>query len=150
MSNVRPAEFEDMSAVLVLARKFFEVSGYAALGEFDVESCADVLLTSMNQNLCFVAEAEGEVVGFVLGASMPSLFNRNIKVGVELGWWVEPAYRNGVSGIRLLKAIESSAQEQGLKSWSMVCLESQDPEKVESMYLRMGYTRAERTFVRAM
>jgi GNAT superfamily N-acetyltransferase len=146
--TIRAAQIEDLSACLVMARKFFAVCGIKGV-EFDFDTCAERFITAVGQKLCFVAESQGQLVGFVLGAACPSIFNKHILAGVELAWWVEPEFRNGILGIKLLKAIENSAKEQGIKSWSMICLEAQEPEKVESMYLRLGYEKTERTFVRA-
>ncbi len=144
---IRRACVEDISAILVLARKFFEVAGYQAM-EFDLDTCAERLIHGIEGNLCFVAESNHQVVGFVLGAVCPSIFNKNIKMGVELAWWIDPQYRNGVLGVKLLKAIEKEARNQGVSTWSMICLEALEPDKVESIYQRLGYERAERTFVR--
>jgi len=145
---IRPAEVRDMPIVSVLAREFFEASGYGSIAEFDPETIMDRFLTALDEGLCFVAETGNEVIGFVIGASCPSIFNRNIRMGVELAWWVKPEHRNSPASIKLLKAIENQAKKSGIKTWSMVCLEGMEPEKVESMYLRLGYHRAERKFMR--
>jgi len=142
--NIRLAQSGDKERVLEMAQNFYSVSGYEEHIPFDRETCADLFDTSMSMGLCSVAE-DHEIVGFVLGIAAPALMNKNYLMGCELAWWVEPAYRGHV-GIDLLKQIEDSARKLGLRMWSMVALETQNPEMVEKIYLDSGYTKTERTY----
>ena len=141
---IRKGALSDKERVLEMARKFYSACGYESHIPFDYDSCAS--LFEMCLDLCSVAEVDGKLVGFVLGIQTPYLMNRNYMVGGEIAWWVEPEYR-GI-GIKLLRHIENTAQELGLKMWSMMCLESMEPEKVSEIYLKSGYQPTERSFAR--
>jgi L-amino acid N-acyltransferase YncA len=145
---IRAGTEKDITELLVLAKDFYEVSGYADHVPYDYASCAERFIIAIDQGLCFVCEKDAQIVGFVIGASAPCIFNKNYLMGVELAWWVTPDYRGSTVGIKLLKAIESAAKDRGVKIWSMICLESQEPEKVSDMYSRMDYVATERTFTR--
>ena len=144
---IRHANEEDAIRVMELAHNFYQETPYALEIPYDPNTCAEIFFKALDQGLCSVAEENGEVVGFVLGLAFPSVMNRNYLMGCELAWWVEPAYRGSV-GYRLLRHIEKSAQDLGVKGWSMVALEDHDPEKVEKIYLRTGYQKTERTYSR--
>jgi|TARA_R110000803_G_C11804967_1_gene299895 hypothetical protein len=143
---IRKAEKKDRKRVIEMAKNFYSVAGYDPHIPFDDETACELFECCMNMGLCYVAE-EDEVVGFVLGVAAPSIMNKNYLIGSELAWWVEPEHRGKV-GIKLLKHIEQSAEEIGLKIWSMMALESQNPESVEKIYLNSGYKKTETTYSR--
>lgn len=144
--DIRHAGRDDAEAVLRMVKSFYSVSGYEKHIPLDDETCMGLINLSIDLGLCSVAD-NGQVVGFVMGITAPAIMNKNYLIGCELAWWVDPEYRGKV-GTRLLKHIENSAQEMGLKMWSMVALESQNPEMVEKIYLNSGYEKTEMTYTR--
>lgn len=143
---VRSAEYSDADEVIGLARKFHSHTNYKHI-DFDYDTAKGLFQAAVDQGMCFVAD-NGQLVGFVLGLGFPSLLNKNVLMGSELAWWVEPEYRGSPAAIRLLKNIEAAAKEKGIQAWSMICLESMNPEIVQDIYLRMGYHKSERTFTK--
>lgn len=131
-----------------MAEKFWEVSGYGDLIPYDHDSTEEYFRASMNCGLLAVSEQEGQITGFIAGVAAPSMVNRNYLIGAELAWWVEPEYRKSGDGIRLIRHIETKAEDIGCKIWSMMSLEAQAPEEMENLYLKLGYTKAERTYVK--
>lgn len=84
--------------------------------------------------------------GAILGLVFPHWWNPQVLVAQELGWWVEPEYRGTTLAIRLLNKLEVEAKRKGATKLLMICLEAVEPDKVESIYLRKGYTKLERIF----
>lgn len=147
LSLIRSGTEEDIDQCLTLAENFYEVAGYSDSIPFCEESSREYFQISLDMGLFSVAD-EGEIVGFILGIAVPFVMNKNYLVGTELAWWVEPEYRKGSTGIKLLSHIENCAKELGCKMWSMMCLEDQDPEKIEKIYLSRGYRKTERSYTR--
>jgi len=145
--TVRNACIDDIPKIIELAKKFHAVSGYECF-ELDYDTVERIVMQSIDQELCPVAVIDGEVIGFLLGLQFPALLNTNIMVGTEIAWWVEPEHRNKPIGVKLLKYIEYQAQNKNLKLWSMMCLEKLNADGLESIYERMGYKKAERTYMR--
>lgn len=145
---IRAGQLIDLERCLDMAENFYEVAGYKDEIPLCRDSCRFFMETALKQGMLFVATLEGHVVGFVLGICSPYIMNKNYLAGAELAWWVEPEHRKGSTGIKLLKAIENSAKDLGVKMWSMMSLESVEPEKMDRLYKALGYTQAERTYVR--
>ena len=145
--NIRRAEIEDIEQIELLCKKFFDVCGYDFC-DYDKETINGLLDSSISQGLTSVAEKENRLIGFITGLAFPAILNNKVLCGSELAWWVEPEFRKTSAGIKLLKHIEKSAKDFGVLTWSMMCLEELNPDGLESMYKRMGYKPAERTFVR--
>lgn len=146
--TVRLATIEDFPAVCSMAREFHSCTEYRHI-EFDEASCFLLFKSALDQGMCFLSEGD-EITGFIIGMVFGCPLNQMVKMASELAWWVRPAYRKTSAGVKLLKALESSAKENGAVSLTMICLESINPEEVQGIYERMGYSQAERAFLRVL
>jgi GNAT superfamily N-acetyltransferase len=149
--QIRAATAEDFERVLVPIRRFHEASGYKEIVEFDEASFRktyDVLLGK--SGVCLIAEADGEVVGVAGAMVYPFYWNSAHMTGQELFWWVNPEHRGSTLGKRMFNALEHWAKEKGCKSFMMICLETLKPEEVEKAYLRAGYRKSERVFIKEL
>jgi len=144
---IRRAEQKDIERCVELGHHFYKQTAYGQV-PYCYESASITMNLSLDQGLFAVLEVDGIVEGFILGLMSPMIFNRNVNVGAELAWWVQPEYRKGRYGIDLLKFMEQLAQDEGVNIWSMMSLEAVEPEKIETIYKRMGYTKSENTFMR--
>lgn len=114
------------------------------------DSCIKTLELADAHGLFVVYENEGVVEGMCIGAKSPIMMNHAVIVGAELMWWVEPKHRDTGAGLELLKAIEIEAFEAGVNIWTMVLLDSVNPEKVDKIYRSMGYEPAERSYIKRL
>jgi GNAT superfamily N-acetyltransferase len=94
--------------------------------------------------MSFVAEIDGQIVGFILGIIGPMWFVQRVRIAVELAWWVDPAHRNTTAGVRLFKAFESHATNMGVQYIAMSDLVVQGDTPVAKLLGRMGYSVTER------
>lgn len=147
MSDVRHATDADISDILRMAEKFWAQTDYKV--PFDGDSILDVLSMCMEQGLCMVLVDE-KVVGFVAGIKFPLLGNKAYTIGAELAWWVDEDYRSGHNGLLLMRSIEDAAKQAGVNFWTMMNLESLNPEVAEKIYLRSGYKKTESTFLKVL
>lgn len=145
---IRRGVEEDISACVEMARDFHEVA-YGLHGIPFCEESTDVSFAMcLDHGLLVVAEHEGEIVGMAAGVKSPMTMNHNYIVGAELCWWVKPEHRKGNTGIKLVIRLEELAKDLGVKVWSMLLLESSEPEKVAKIYDKMGYIPSERTYIK--
>jgi len=146
--QIRKGTGADISRCVEMAAEFHKIA-YGLLGiEFCPISTAASFELCIEHGLLSVAQIDGLVVGMVAGVKAPLMMNHNHLVGAELAWWVEPDYRKTSAGLKLLKFAENLAIEAGVKMWSMMLLESSEPEKVAKIYDKMGYKPTERTYLK--
>lgn len=138
---IREAEESDFHDIAVMSSEFWTKTMFD--DEFCYDSVFNMISLCCDSGLLFVAEIEGEVVGFVAGVSGALLGNGAVKTGTEVAWWIQPEHRGGSIAIKLLKAIESRAKDLGIKYWSMAFMCSSMPDTVESIYKKMGYQKSE-------
>lgn len=146
---IKSASQSDIPQIIELARKFHAVSGYENI-EFDEETVENILITSIDQGLCPIGVVDGKIVGFLAGLAYPAILNANVMVGTEIAWWVEPEFRGKKIAIQLLLRAEENARAKGLYCWSMMCLEKLNADGLENIYERLGYEKAERTYLRIL
>lgn len=131
-----------------MARQFHSLTQYKDT-EFDEASCFLLFKSSLEQGMCLVSESD-QVTGFIIGMIFRCPFNQMVKMASELAWWVKPEFRQSSAGIKLLKALQDSAKENGAESLTMICLETINPDQVQGIYERMGYSQTERAFLRKL
>jgi GNAT superfamily N-acetyltransferase len=139
---IRRLEPRDKEEFIELIRLFYkqrlEVDGtkfsYAASSEqFDI-------FINMEGIVGFVAEVDGKVVGTIVGAVGPILFGEG-KMAQEMVWYVHEEHRG--SGLRLIRAWEKYAKEQGC---SIVIMCGMAGDKSEKFYIKDGYVEIQNNF----
>lgn len=147
--NGRP---RDAAALAELGAKFFEQSEFADIMGYVAADVAASLEQFMSHSayMCFVAEAEGRIVGAVSAVLAPVYFNRDHLSGEELFWWVDPAHSAQGVGLRLLAALEREAADRGAVSMQMKSIDRLNGERMAKVYGRLGYRPSEHSFIKRL
>jgi hypothetical protein len=69
-------------------------------------------------------------------------------VAVELFWYVAPEYRGSLGALELLVAFENWAKENQCSSCALIHMMDSQPERLEKLYLRMGYKLLEKHYIK--
>lgn len=141
--NIRLATVDDAAVLTAMGRDFLQYSEYRNLQVTDEEIQAGIAGVIANE-MSFVAEIDGQIVGFILGIIGPMWFVQRVRIAVELAWWVDPAYRITSAGIRLLKTFEEHARHLDVQYIAMSDLVVQGDTPVARLLARMGYIVTER------
>lgn len=89
--------------------------------------------------LCFVAEVENEIIGFILGDM------RGAEYGLPLSGWIDilgidPEYQGQKLGQRLIEAFSEECHHIGIKSRVMV---REHDERIQKFLSSVGFRRGE-------
>jgi GNAT superfamily N-acetyltransferase len=144
---IRTATLEDLDACLVMCKRFYDESGVVEVG-YSEDKMRETLRSLMdNPDACLLVAEKGALKGMAAAIAYPAYFN-GAKVAQELFWWVDPACRGGVAGIKLLRALEDWSKSVGAAALTMVCLPIDSP--AESVYQRSGYRPSERSYMKRL
>lgn len=127
-----------MNYVAEVIKKFAPINGFGVEASSNIEEITNNILDNKDI-ICIQKEGKGVILGIVY----PLFYNPSVLIAQELGWWVEPEYRNTTIGIKLLKEFEAEAKKRGAKKVIMFYLEAQTPTKIKSMLERIGYSSTE-------
>jgi len=149
---VRKATHSDIDDLMRMCELFFSKTGYEDIVEFDKTSMLntlDNLLTEENYIL-YIAKSGDETIGMIGTILYPFYFNNSHLTGQELFWWIDFEYRKSGVGALLLNAIEEESKKKGAKSFSMIALDSMNPEIVGGIYKDRGYKNSEHSYIRSL
>lgn len=146
--SVRQAKLKDMADILSMSAIFWMTTDYEE--PFDNETASHYLRLSIEQGLFSVLEISGRLEGMAGGLMAPLLGNGNVLAGQEICFWINPEHRNNGNATQLLRHLEESAKEAGVKYWTMVAIESSSPERVGRLYEAAGYRKTETNYLKAL
>lgn len=115
--QIRQAEpiADDLVPVITHGREMHKNSTLRNL-QYDPRQLGDTLLNlaASEHGAVILAEADGEVVGFVLALVSKSFFGPDL-VASELAVYVTPEYRGTRAGVKLVRAYVAWAKSRGAK-----------------------------------
>jgi len=87
-----------------------------------------------------VSEINGEINGFFIGVVSEHYFSDTLMAS-DLLLYVLPEYRNGLSGVRLIKSYIEWAKESGVESDNIQLGQTAgiDPAVVDRLYKKLGF-----------
>lgn len=145
--KARPATPHDLDAVFAMATRFFGETGYSKFTAIDSPALLGSLRELIEAGQILVA-GDQSVVGMIGLIDYPMYFAPQYRTAQELFWWVNPEARSTGAGLALLRAAEHWAKERGCQTITMLCLDAVEPQKVATIYERMGYAPLERAFIK--
>lgn len=144
---IRPAEVQDIPAMVKMGARFFEASGLGRWFTFDPRSFADTLTRLIPDQRALVLVAEH---GMAAAMAYPCWFNDGHQTAQEIFWWVEAEARGSNLGKRLRQSLEDWAYGKGCLTMEMGALEASRVEALTRYYERHGYGVKERIFCRKL
>lgn len=99
----------------------------------------DAILANPKMYCAKVAEIDGLIVGMAIGYAVPHFFGDDLTSG-DLAVYVDKAHRNGMIGVRLIKALDQWATDRGVREPVLGVSAGINPERVGALYERLGYT----------
>lgn len=135
---IRDCLEKDIPAIVNMSRDFWQHTEYKN-EEFQEFAVIAMINQTMKDKLSLVLEIGGSVEGFVCGIKGPLIANFDVIAGTELAWWVNEDHRASSGGLKLLRAIEKKAKQEGIKYWNMAYMFSSMPESIKKIYESMGY-----------
>ena len=150
---IREATSEDCQAVARLGAEFVGKLKMPRVGSVDATRLEATFnaVHSNSDGVVLVAEADGEVAGFLLGMALPLWFDSLDWSAAELAWWVDPKHRGGSTAARLVRAFEDWAKGRGVARVVLSDVEFADAaQPAGALIERLGYTMTERAFAKAI
>lgn len=143
--NIRKAVEDDVLDCLMLFKQFHKESKLPYSWDAKKTQALFLQTLPMKEIETFVAEIDGDVVGFIVCQVMEPLFSSD-KVSTDIAWFVNKDHRNTSAGFRLMKAYEDWAVDHGIKFIGMAYLER--VSDLSKYYEKKGYVKAETHYMK--
>lgn len=145
---IRDASPFDFGAILDMLRRYRANSPFDFLCEVENPEYITKLLTELLAGKGIVLVAEGdEICGMLIAAIAPSLWSPEHLLLTEMAYWVDPEYRGGTAGYRLL--VEYQKRGAALKAQGRICnfVISKLNTSPKLQYDRFGFEKLEECWV---
>jgi N-acetylglutamate synthase-like GNAT family acetyltransferase len=147
---IRQASKFDMDAIIELLRKYQKNSPLDALRYADDEEYIRKLLTELLSGMGFVflAEKDNVIIGMLIAAIFPNIWNPKAKQCSEVAYWVDPEFRGGLAAYRLITAYVKECEEmtrQGKINFFTITKMVNSPDL---KYNKFGFNKLEETWVK--
>ena len=146
--TIRKAEISDLPTILKMSEQFWETTVFDE--PFGYQKTLELVDLSMSQDMLLVLEIDGVVQGFISGIINDLMASNGAKIGTEIAYWINQDHRKSGEGIKLIEAMEKNAKAAGVKYWVMVSMESSYPEVSNKIYDKLGYKKAETTYMKVL
>ncbi len=145
--TIRPACSEDADRIIEMGSRSIHIGPYREdlVDNPQVTLRLYKLLIDNPQARIIVSESEGKVTGLFAFIIFPHYYSGEITAG-EIIWYVEPEYRVGGIGLKLLREAERLAREAGAVRIQLTA----PTEALSAMYKRCGYHQVEVSFQRKL
>jgi GNAT superfamily N-acetyltransferase len=116
---IREATDDDTPRLIDMAQHFLLMTPYGRMLTPTTEQLAAFVETIRTMGVIIVAERLARVEGMIGLVALPHPMDGTL-YAEEIAWWVEPTYRGGSIGPRLLKAAELWARQKNARALKMV------------------------------
>lgn len=147
MTTIRKATLADVPVIVAMSARFYPTTHYADWCEMDEASVAGLATGLIENDVFFVAERDGELVGMIGLMVAPFLFNQARKFAVEIVWWVAPDARGSRIASQLLAVVEKPCRDAGADRIQMVHMPNSPPQAA-ALYRHAGYAESEISFTK--
>jgi hypothetical protein len=150
MSIIRKATIDDLDQIVEMANRFIAFAPHGSLIKHTTDDIVNTVRLLLESGIIFVIDVDGKAVG-ILAAMMTSVwYSPSTKVAHEMMWWVNEEHRGTIASIKLIKAYENWAQENGANLIAMCDLVIEGQEPVGTTLNRLGYEMSERTYIKGV
>lgn len=136
--NIRKATASDADAILTLVALMVTESPTYRRHSFAFEKATNLIKYLTDVQCLIVAEKNGEVIGFCSGIVSEQLLSYD-KYATDTGIYILPEHRGGTAFVRLVRAFEAWAKEQGATEVQLGVSTGINTDRTVCIYERLNY-----------
>lgn len=150
MYKIRLAHQEDWPKLAPMCEAFYGFSGNPI--PYDEDSAHAQFIDSVaGPGAVILAETDEEdVVGMLSFLTHPFPVNRNVIVGTEMCWWVDPTHRGGPVADALRDTAEAIAKQVYNAQYFTMSKLHNSHKAIDRYYKKSGYQETEASFMKAL
>ena len=144
---IRKFARRDIPLMARLGRQYWETSNFKTLN-FSIKKChalGEIMLVD-KRYFAIVAEEESKIIGMFMGYISEWPFGDEY-IATDLLVYIDPLYRKGATGLRMLKEFEQWAKEQGVNQLRPGTSVG-NKKQLLSFYRRLGYKTVGYSFLK--
>jgi len=131
----------------IINRDYYEVMHDADAQKLDLDLDSYSILEQNNQLYLFTCRDKGKLVGYFTAIVIPNLHIKGSTRVVNDAIFLDKPYRKGFTGIKLIKFAEACIKKDG---HSTLSISTTELNPIDSLMLRLGYSKISTTFEKVL
>jgi N-acetylglutamate synthase-like GNAT family acetyltransferase len=141
---IRQANVYDTEAIMVMLNHYREASPLLFHKDSTEDRAREILAhVFAGRGVIFLYEQDNKLVGMLLAIKSPNIWDKDVLVMNELAYWIEPDYRGGRGGYRLIKSYQQYCDELKTTNEIQAYTISKMSTSPDLKYDRFGFTKIE-------
>ena len=144
-SLVTQLGLDDLDNLVDLAEEFYSSSQFLNGFDKEISKRSWTNFIAGGTGAIFAIKEDDAFHGMLGVVKFPDI-NTGELIACEMFWFVSKEHRG--KGLLLVNAFEEWAKQEGCKKVAIAHLEDSMPDSLEKLYVRMGYTLSEKTYIK--
>ena len=145
---IREANKFDIEGIIGMLKNYRQAAPLDVLKYANDEEYIERMITEIIAGMGFVmvAEKDQQLIGMLICAKIPNIWNPKTHQCSEVAYWVEPDHRGGTAGYRLMNAYIEKCEEwksQGVIHFYTMSKMNNSPDL---KYQKFGFEKLEETW----
>lgn len=141
----------DVDRMVAYGKQFWHQTRYYAAGvEYDVDTVTHFTRYLLDEGIVMYAMDKQGIVALMLVIIAPFPMNMNHLCATEWVFYVDPDYRRGGLGVKLIAQAEQILKDRRVKFFTMVSLANVTPDAANKLYETLGFEHSETNFTKEL
>jgi len=147
---IRQANKFDIEIIIELLKKYRDAAPLETIKQASDKEYIEKLLTEIIVGAGFIllAEKDNEIIGMVIAAKLPNIWNPKAAQLSELAYWVNPEHRGGTAAYRLIDAYVKAGEKLKAENKISFYTISKMINSPDLKFNKLGFEKLEETWVK--
>jgi N-acetylglutamate synthase-like GNAT family acetyltransferase len=147
---IRKANKFDIPFIVEMLKNYRNAAPLKVLNEANDKEYIEQLLFNLivGSGFILLAEKNNVIIGTIIAAIIPNVWNPKIKQCSEIAYWVEPEFRGGTAAYRLLKSYIAECNKMMESDKIQMYTMSKMINSPDLKYEKFGLSKLEETWVK--
>jgi N-acetylglutamate synthase-like GNAT family acetyltransferase len=147
---IRLANKFDIESIIDMLKKYREVAPLDTMKKANNKEYIEKLITEIivGSGYVFLAEKNKTIIGMLIAAKFPNVWNPDARQMSEIAYWVEPEHRGGTAGYRLIETYIRRGEKLKAEGEIDFYTISKMVNSPDLKFNKLGFSKLEETWVR--
>lgn len=147
---IRQANKFDIPFIVEILKNYRDAAPHKVLNKANDKEYIEQLLFNLIVGAGFIllAEKDNKIIGLIIAATIPNIWNPKVMQCSEIAYWVEPKFRGGTAAYRLLKSYIAECDKMMKSDKIQMYTMSKMVNSPDLKYEKFGLSKLEETWVK--
>lgn len=147
---IRKANKFDVIQIIEMLKEYRDAAPIDILKQANDQNYIEQFLFDLiaGSGFILVAEKENKLIGMLIAAIIPNIWNPKVNQCSEIAYWVDPDFRGGTAAYRLIKSYVDECEKLFASNRIQMITISKMVNSPDLKYQKFGFEKLEETWVK--